>query len=154
MGTFLRRRRTIALAALALVLTVLWTGAEASGSNHDDSTLVACLHSHEFKYFVRPVNCDFFARQYYPDGRLRRYRDIGGRHLRWAHWGGPVAIGVGKSDLAVPFTVKAFDRVRCNDGRWYYGKVFTHASVGPDQHLRLARCGARRFAPFRQQVDH
>jgi hypothetical protein len=109
---------------------------------------IACLRNHEFHYLSMPTTCSFFARQYYPDGRLRRFRDVGTKHQQWTDWGKPVSIDVGKPEFAYPIRVVAFDRVRCPDGRWYYGKVFTHGSVGNDHHLGLARCGAKRFKSF------
>ena len=142
------------LAVLVLVSVVSWPGGASAGQGREAPTLIACLYKNkrepsEFRYRSRPSRCDFFARQYFPDGKLRRFRDIGSKHMKWTDWGGPIAVGVGKSELAVPLTVKAFDRVHCPDGRWYYGKVFTHSTVGRDQHLRLAVCGERRFPPFR-----
>jgi hypothetical protein len=147
-GAFLTMRRLLALAALLVVSTVVWTSGVAAGSGREAPTLIACLHEHEFRYFSEPSRCEFFARQYYPDGRLRRFREVGIKHLQWTNWGRRVAVGVGVSVYAYPLRVVASDRVRCPGGRWYYGKVFTHGSVGRDQHLRLARCGASRFPPF------
>lgn len=149
MGTFLKSRCIAALVTVAVAAIICWPSAIATGAK-SAPTLIACLHKGEFRYLSRPVRCNFYARLYFPDGRLRRFRDVGAKRLRWTNWGDPVAVGVGKSELAVPITVKAFDRVRCSDGRWYYGKVFTRSTVGHDHHLRLARCGAKRFPPFSQ----
>jgi hypothetical protein len=151
--TFLKRRFALALAVLTLSATVLWSNSSAATSGQQAPTLIACLQNHEFRYFSRPATCAVFARQYYPDGRLQRFRDIGGRHLKWNNWGEHVSIGVGKYELpSYSLTVRAFDRVHCANGRWYYGKVVIRGLPGGGKggfHLRLARCGHRRFSPFR-----
>jgi hypothetical protein len=150
MGTLLNSRRIAMLAFLIAVSPVIAaTGTSAKAGSHRPKTLIACLVKHEFKYFDQPSRCDFFARQYYPNGRLRRFRDVGGRHLKWSNWGESVAVGEGVSIYAVPLRVVAYRRTPCPDGRWYYGEVSTHSSVGRDQHLRLARCGAKRFPTVR-----
>ena len=152
MGTFLRSRCAIGLSVLAVASMVFSPGGVAAGAGQEGRTFIACLQNHEFRYLSRPDNCAFFARQYYPDGQLRRFRDIGGRHLKWTNWGKRVAIGVGKYELpSYSLTVVAFDRVHCADDRWYYGKVLVRGLPGGGKegfHLRLARCGARRFGPF------
>jgi hypothetical protein len=149
MGTFLKARCALALAVLAVASAVFWSGGSAAGSGREAPTLIACLHDHEFRYFSRPSNCAFFARQYYPDGRLRRYRDIGGRRLKWTDWGKRVAVGVGKYELpSYSLRIMAFHRVHCADGRWYYAKVLIRGLPGGGKegfHLRLARCGTREF---------
>jgi hypothetical protein len=149
MGTFLKIRLPLMVGALAIAATVFFASGVAEGFAPRPRTEIACLQHGEFRYFSRPASCDFFARQYFPNGLIRRYRDIGTKHMKWTAWGKPIAIGVGLSELAVPITVVASDQRRCPDGRWYYGKVFTHSSVGHDQHLRLARCGAKRFPPLK-----
>jgi hypothetical protein len=154
MGTFLNMRRALALAlvVLAVASTVFWPGGAAARSGQEAPTLIACLHHSQFKYLSRPSTCAFFARQYYPDGRLRRFRDIEGRDLKWTNWGRRVAVGVGKYQLpSFSLTIKAFHRVYCAHGRWYYAKVLIRGLPGGGNegfHLRLARCGAKRFSPF------
>jgi hypothetical protein len=152
MGTRPRTLRAITLTVLVMASTVVWTGGAAAGSDREAPTLIACLHNHEFRYFTRPTSCAFFARQYFPNGRLRRFRDIGGRNLKWTGWGTPVAVAVGKYELpSYSLNIKAFHRVQCADGRWYYAKVLIRGLPGGGNggfHLRLARCGATRFASF------
>jgi hypothetical protein len=149
MGTFLTKRHTLLPVALLAVSAALFFSTGTSvGSRPHRSTVIACLARHEFRYLHEPTNCEFFARQYYPSGRLRRFREVGGRKLKWTNWGGSVAVGNGMSVYAVPLKVVAYRRTLCPDGRWYYGEVVTHSSIGREQHLRLARCGARRFPPL------
>jgi hypothetical protein len=149
MGTFLRASAAVA----AVILSALGSSSAASGSGSSRSggeTLIACLQDHEFVYSSRPSACSFFARQYYPDGRLRRFRDVGVKDLRWSGWGTRVAIGSGKSIFAYPMTVVASRRTFCPDGNWYYAHVFTHGKVGRDQQLRLAgveQRGSSRWGP-------
>jgi hypothetical protein len=149
MGTLLNARLAIAVIALAALVgatTPLGRAdvAEAGGP----ATLIACLHSGRFIYHSRPENCDFFARQYSPSGRLKRFRSVTVHRVRWAGWGSPEAIGIGRSEVAEPMRIRVFDRVRCPDGHWYYGKVVTHAKYQQVKHLKLAVCGASRFPPF------
>jgi hypothetical protein len=119
---------------------------EAGGSA---PSKIACLQDQEFRYFSRPVSCAFFARQFLPNGLIRRYRDIRADRLKWTNWGKGVAVGVGIDEFELPLTVVAFHRRRCPDGRWYYGRVFAKTTARRDQHLRLARCGAKRFPPLK-----
>lgn len=148
-GTFLRIRLILPIAVFACAAGVFLQSGFAAGSGSENPTRIACLHRGEFRYLVRPTSCAFFARQYYPDGHLRRFRDIEGRHLKWTGWGRTVAVGVGVDIYELALTVEASDRIQCPDGDWYYGKVLAHVSVGRDQHLRLARCGAKRFPPLK-----
>jgi len=58
---------------------LVWSSGSAAEVGSGSTTLIACLHHHEFKYFSRPSNAHFFARQYYPSGRLADFRDVGAK---------------------------------------------------------------------------
>lgn len=144
------RRRSAVFAALLLVLVTAWSARSAAG-RVDRPTLIACHVPREFKYFAKPENCEIFARQYFPDGRLRRYRNVVARHLVWSHWGDSVAVGKGKFSSTLPLTLVAYDRVRCPDGRSYYGRVSIHGRPSGSKgiwNLRLVHCGAKEFGGF------
>jgi hypothetical protein len=150
-GTFLKIRLALPLAGIAALVIMLGSSGSADGSGQTAATLIACLQHHEFRYFQQPSTCALFAREYYPSGKLKRYRDIEVRRVRWTNWGRRTAVGVGRFYGGLPATLFAFDRVPCHDGTWSYGMVNIRgrpAGVSGGFHLRLARCGARRFGPL------
>lgn len=141
------------LTVIALILAVVVGGLLGSSANgmKMNVTVISCLHHSEFQYKQHPRNCSFFARQYYQDGTLRRFRDIEGRQLRWSGWGSKTASAVGKFETAEPMKVVAFDLISCPGGGASYGKVLILGRPGGGKgefHLRLARCGAKRFPPL------
>ena len=136
------------MVAAAILAGGSLVASEPASGSRQEATLIACLQHSEFHYYSSPRTCSLFARQYYPNGLIRRYRDINGERLRWKHWGRSVAVGVGRDDFGLALTVFAFHRRRCPDGRYYYGKALTKRPVGHDQHLRLAHCGAKYFSPI------
>lgn len=152
MGTFLKgQQRKVGLAILFVAALVGCLPGSAANGNPKGSTVVACLQHSEFQYLYQPRTCAFFARQYYPDGTLRRFRDIEGRELRWSDWGAKIAVAVGKWYTAEPMKVVAFDRVECSGGGSSYGKILVLGRPGGGKgafHLRLARCGAKKFPPL------
>lgn len=148
MGTLLKSRSSLALAAVALMLAVVYPTRADAGPGTEGRTVIACHGPREFRYLSQPENCELFARRYRPNGQLRGYINIVARHLRWRGWGEPVAVAKGRFSTAEPLRVVAFDRVHCRDGRWYYGRVAIHGRPGGGKgvvRLRLVRCGMKQF---------
>jgi hypothetical protein len=157
MGTLLNRLLSITIVSILGTTALLGSGGAQAMSETGEPTVIACHIPHEFRYFARPNNCELFAIQFYPDGTVRRYRNVVARHLEWEGWGKSVAKARGKFSTAEPLTVVAFDRIHCSDGRWSYGRVTVEGLPGGGKggfHLRLTRCGARQFSVNPSQFSY